>query len=59
MLQECIDSLNVKCDETIFVGDSINDIIPAKSLSILILLNMVMEKLEKFTSNQMQKFQIL
>ena len=34
MLQECIDSLNVKTNETIFVGDSINDIIPANELGV-------------------------
>ena len=59
MLQECIDSLNVKCNETIFVGDSINDIIPARKLEYShFLLNMVMEKW-KSLQNQMQKFQIL
>ena len=34
MLQKCIDSLGVKSNETIFVGDSVNDIIPAKELGV-------------------------
>ena len=34
MLKKCIDSVNVKSSETIFVGDSLNDIVPANELGI-------------------------
>ena len=50
MLQECIDSLNVKCNETIFVGDSINDIIPARKLGVFsFFVEYGYGKVEKFT----------
>ena len=35
MLKKCIDSVNVKSSETIFVGDSLNDIVPANELGII------------------------
>ncbi len=34
MLKKCIDRVNVKSSETIFVGDSLNDIVPANELGI-------------------------
>ena len=34
MLKKCIDSVNAKSSETIFVGDSLNDIVPANELGI-------------------------
>ena len=34
MLKKCVNSLKLKCDETIFLGDSANDIIPANMLGM-------------------------
>ena len=34
MLKKCVDTLNLRTNETIFVGDSINDILPANELGI-------------------------
>ena len=35
MLNKCVDSLNVQYNETIFIGDSLNDIVPANELGIV------------------------
>ncbi|MBD22779.1 MAG: hypothetical protein CL572_03845 [Alphaproteobacteria bacterium] len=35
MLKKCIENLGVKFSETVFVGDSVNDVIPAKELGII------------------------
>ena len=35
MLNRCVDSLNVQYNETIFIGDSLNDIVPANELGIV------------------------